>query len=68
MTKMKVFMDRKGVDFAELSKNTEISERYLRFIEKGEKTPSLPVAKKIADSLNATVDEIFLCKECTIST
>ena len=42
-----------------------VTQRYIGFIEAGDRTPSLKVAKKIADVLGSTVDDIFLPKKCT---
>lgn len=43
----------------QLAYKVEISRAYLSNIEKGKHTPSLDVAKKIADTLNTTIDDIF---------
>lgn len=43
----------------QLADAAKISRAYLSNIEKGKHTPSLEVAKKIADSLNETIDNIF---------
>lgn len=50
----------RNMDFKELSFKSGISERYLRFIEKSEKTPSLETASRIAKALNTSVDDLFL--------
>lgn len=60
MNKMKEYRQNKNMSFLDLSLKTGISERYLRFIEKGDRTPSLKTANIIASTLNATVDKIFL--------
>lgn len=57
--KLKEIRMCKNVSISELAKKSKISERYLRFIESGEKTPSLETAKKIAISLNVKIDDIF---------
>lgn len=49
----------KNLSFLELSRKTGISERYLRFIEKGEKTPSIKTAFAIAKALGTSVDNLF---------
>ena len=49
----------------QLASAVGVTQRYIGFIEAGDRTPSLKVAKKIADVLNSTVDDIFLSKECT---
>lgn len=60
MNKMKEYRQNKNMSFLDLSLKTGISERYLRFIENGDRTPSLKTANIIASALNATVDKIFL--------
>lgn len=60
MNKMKEYRQNKNMSFLDLSLKTGISERYLRFIEKGDRAPSLKTANIIASALNATVDKIFL--------
>lgn len=42
-----------------------VSERLIAIIERGERIPSLPLARKIAQKLGDSIDEIFLPEECT---
>ena len=49
----------------QLASAVGVTQRYIGFIEAGDRTPSLKVAKKIADALDSTVDDIFLSKKCT---
>jgi len=65
MNSMKTHRTQKNISISEISKCTGLTERYLRFIEAGEKNPSLATAKKISDALDSTVDEIFFVKKCT---
>lgn len=57
---LKEFRMRKNLTIPELARKTELSERYLRFIETGDKNPSLQTAQKIAVVLGVTTDDIFL--------
>lgn len=50
---------KKKLSMKELSLSTGISERYLYFIENGEKTPSIKTARKISRILEKSIDEIF---------
>lgn len=68
MNNVKVYRKKENISLTELSVHTGVSERHLRFIENGDRTPSLHVAKKIADCLHSTVDDIFLSEKCTKST
>ncbi|CDA98277.1 predicted protein [Lachnospiraceae bacterium CAG:215] len=58
--RMKEIRMKKGISASELARKIELSERYVRFIENGDKTPSLKTAQKIAEVLEETVDSIFL--------
>lgn len=50
----------------EVAKDLDITPQMLGAIERGDRNPSLKLAKKIADYYGATVDEIFLIKTDTI--
>lgn len=60
MNNMKKIREEKNLSILDLSRKTGISERYLRFIEKGQRNPSIKTAAIIASILHTTVDEIFL--------
>ncbi|MDO5716404.1 MAG: helix-turn-helix transcriptional regulator [Tissierellia bacterium] len=57
-----------GMTVNELSERTGVSARYIRFLESGERTPSLKVATTIAHEFKKPIEEIFLPKKCTEST
>lgn len=59
MNKLKEYRKRANMDTAHLADKVGISVRHLQFIESGKRTPSLPVAKSIADCLNDTIENIF---------
>jgi len=52
----------RNMSMKDLSFETGISERYLYFIERGDKNPSLKTAKRISNALNVRVDDIFFTK------
>lgn len=56
---MKKYRKKNNISMKELSFKTQISERYLYFIEKGEKSPSMKTARIISNSLNASIEDIF---------
>ena len=62
---LKKVRETKGLSQTELAYKAGITPRYIAFIESGDRNPSLKVAKKIADILNSTVDDIFLNNKCT---
>lgn len=49
---------KKGITISELSEKSGVSERYLRFIEKGERNPSLKTANAIANALGVLLDTL----------
>lgn len=48
-----------GVSLAALSRMTGISRIHLYYIESGQRTPTVPVAYKIARTLHKTLEEVF---------
>ena len=59
MNRLKFLREKRNLSILELSRKTGVSERYLRFIERGEKIPSLKTAAIIAKTLETSVDDIF---------
>ena len=49
----------------ELGARVGISQRYVAFIESGDKTPSLKNAMRIAEAVGKRVEDIFLPRKCT---
>lgn len=47
----------------DVAKDLEITPQMLGAIERGDRTPSLTLAKRIADYYQKTVDEIFFNKK-----
>lgn len=60
--------EEKKVTIRKLAVQTKISERHLRFIETGDRCPSLKNALIIAGKLGVRVEDIFFLDKCTIST
>lgn len=56
---MKAKRVEQGMSMKDLSFKTQISERYLYFIENGQKTPSLKTARIISDALGTSIEDIF---------
>lgn len=57
-----------GKSLRDFAKDAGISHSYLSQILSGKRSPSPTVAKKIANGLNAKIEEIFLIKVVDIST
>lgn len=56
---MKAKRVEQGLSMKDLSFKTQISERYLYLIEKGQKNPSLKNARIISSSLKSSIEDIF---------
>lgn len=68
MNNLRLIRSKQGFSIEELATNIGVTSRYIRFIEDGQKTPSLKVAMRLASFLNVQIEDIFLPCQCTIST
>lgn len=53
----------KGITQAELADMLNVSQQHISAYERGERTPGVDVAARIADALDVTVDELIFIKE-----
>lgn len=58
--KMRELMISRSIDNAEMAYHTGKSETCISYITRGLKQPSLELAKRIADRLEVTVDDLIL--------
>lgn len=56
---MRKYRIERNMSMKDLSLSAGVSERYLYFIENGEKNPSINTAKKISYALGKSIDDIF---------
>lgn len=56
---IKDFRTKKGLSVKEFAEKANVSVSHLRKIEKGEGTPSLKLAVRIAKALDCTLDDLF---------
>lgn len=59
-TRIKELRARFGLTQEDLAKKVGVRRETILFIEKGEYNPSLRLAHRIATTLKASIDEIFL--------
>ncbi len=52
--------EEKGLSQIELAKRSGVSQAFISQIEKGEKVPTVFIAKKLATALDITVDEMIV--------
>ena len=68
MNSLKEIREKRNMTQMELAYKAGVTQRYIAFLEKGDRKPSLENACKIAKILKSTVENIFLPKRCTKST
>jgi putative transcriptional regulator len=68
MNRLKEIREKHNMTQTELAYKAGVTQRYIAFLEKGERMPSLEIACKIAKTLKSSVERIFLPKKCTNST
>lgn len=65
MSNLKTVRENKKISRTDLAYKAGISERYVFFLETGERKPSLDLAFKIAKILGVKIEDIFLPPKCT---
>ncbi|MGX5633884.1 helix-turn-helix transcriptional regulator [Bacillus thuringiensis] len=50
---------KQSIIYHKIAKHCGVTERYIRMLDKKERIPSMEVAKKIADFLDESIEEIF---------
>ena len=65
MNSLKEIREKRNMTQTELAYKVGVTQRYIAFLEKGDRKPSLGNAFKIAKILKSTVENIFLPKRCT---
>ncbi len=60
---LKFYRKQKGITQKELARVFGVTNDYISLIERGKQTPSLSLAKRIADYFDTTVDTIFFENE-----
>ena len=58
--KLRFYREKAKLTQTQLAYEAGVSQRYIAFIETGERVPSLLVAAKMAKALKTRMDDIFL--------
>ena len=64
-SRVKEYRTKMRLSRAELAKRAGTTERYIAFIEDGQRKPSLVMAMKLARTLRTSVDTLFSPINCT---
>lgn len=62
-TRIKEFRAREDLTQEELAKKVGVRRETISFLERGKYNPSLELARKIAKTLEGSIDEIFIFDE-----
>jgi putative transcriptional regulator len=60
MNALKELRLEKKISQNQLANAIQVTPKYISFLENGERTPSLDIAKKIASYFGKTIEEVFL--------
>jgi len=61
---LKKFREEKKMTGTELAKRVGVTHSMIYMIENGDRKPGVILAKKIADTLGKSIEEIFFDNEC----
>jgi len=62
-TRMKELREKLGITQEALAKKVDVTRQTILFLEKGKYNPSLRLAYRISQALNATIEDIFYFKD-----
>lgn len=68
MNNIKRYREEKALTRDQLGLELGLTGRYIAFLERGERTPSLNTALKISEYFGVKIEDIFLNNKCTKST
>ncbi len=63
MNQIKRFAQEKGIKISEVINKTGLSKSYVYDVINGKSIPTIGVAQKISNALNASIEEIFLVQK-----
>jgi putative transcriptional regulator len=64
MNRMKILRDRENMTGTKLARKVGVTPSMIYMVENGQKNPSIMLAYRIAQALNASVEEVFFCNGC----
>lgn len=68
MNNIKKYREENSLTREQLASELGLTGRYIAFLERGERTPSLNTAVKISEYFGVKIEDIFLNNKCTKST
>ena len=60
MNNLQAIRKERGLTTTELAEKVGVGARYIAFIEKGDRSPSLSLAARLAETLDTSIEYLFL--------
>ena len=67
MNQMKILRDRESMTGTKLARKVGVTPSMIYMVENGQKNPSIMLAYRIAQALNASIEDVFFSTGCNIS-
>ena len=68
MNNLRSLRKERNISIAQLARHAEVTEGYVAMVERGDRSPSVRVKKKIAELLDLPTEVVFLKTDSAIST
>jgi len=67
MNQMKILRDRENITGTKLARKVGVTPSMIYMVENGQKNPSMLLAYRIAQALNASIEDVFFSSKCNVS-
>ena len=67
MNQMKILRDRENMTGTKLARKVGVTPSMIYMVENGQKNPSMLLAHRIAQALNASIEDVFFSTKCNVS-
>jgi len=67
MNQMKILRDRENMTGTKLARKVGVTPSMIYMVENGQKNPSILLAYRIAQALNASIEDVFFSTKCNVS-
>lgn len=64
MNQMKILRDRENMTGTKLARRVGVTPSMIYMVENGQKNPSIMLAYRIAQALNASIEDVFFSSRC----
>ncbi len=67
MNQMKILRDRENITGTRLARKVGVTPSMIYMVENGQKNPSIMLAYRIAQALNASIEDVFFSSRCNVA-